>query len=87
LACNSRLLAWIQQRLAAHAHTHPASTRCIRRACILPVPLSLERGEITDKGSINQRAVLRHHADLVAGMYSPVLPAHVVAIDASQPHS
>jgi feruloyl-CoA synthase len=87
LACDSRLIAWMQQRLAAHAHANPASTRCVRRARILPVPPSLERGEITDKGSINQRAVLRNHADLVAGMYSPVPPASVLVIEAAKSRS
>ena len=30
---------------------------------------SLDRGEITDKGSINQRAVLQHRAQLVDALY------------------
>jgi feruloyl-CoA synthase len=87
LACDARLIAWMQQRLAAHVQANPASTRCVRRARILPVPPSLARGEITDKGSINQRAVLRHHADLVAGMYSPVPQASVVVIEEAKSHS
>jgi feruloyl-CoA synthase len=36
---------------------------------LLDVPPSLDRGEITDKGSINQRAVLMHRAELVDAMY------------------
>jgi feruloyl-CoA synthase len=80
LAGEPTLLAWIQQRLAAHACANPASSRGVRRARILPVAPSLDRGEITDKGSINQRAVLRHHADLVAELYSAAPPAHVVII-------
>jgi len=48
---------------------------------ILPVAPSLDRGEITDKGSINQRAVLRHHAQLVAGLYAEVPRAQVVVIE------
>jgi feruloyl-CoA synthase len=81
LASNATLVAWMQQRLAEHARENPASTRCIRRARILPVPPSLDRGEITDKGSINQRAVLQHHADLVNEMYSAAPPAQVAIID------
>ena len=81
LAVEPALIGWVQQRLAEHARTNPASTRCIRRARILPVPPSIDRGEITDKGSINQRAVLRHHADLVAELYSRVPPAHVAVIE------
>jgi feruloyl-CoA synthase len=80
LASDPKLLAWIQQRLAAHARANPAVTRGVRRACLLPVAPSLDRGEITDKGSINQRAVLRHHADLVTDLYSKAHPAHIVSI-------
>ena len=36
-----------------------SSTR-ITRAMLLDTPLSIDRGEVTDKGSINQRAVLEH---------------------------
>jgi feruloyl-CoA synthase len=35
-------------------------------ALVLAEPLSFDRGEVTDKGSVNQRAVLRERADLVA---------------------
>jgi feruloyl-CoA synthase len=65
-----RLIAWVQERLMAHAQANLASTRCIRRAALLPVAPSLDRGEITDKGSINQRAILATHAGLVELLYS-----------------
>ncbi len=81
------LVEWLRQRLTAHARINPASTRCVRRAMILPVAPSLDRGEITDKGSINQRAVLRHHAELVAELYSAEPPAHVAVIEAEECHS
>jgi feruloyl-CoA synthase len=31
-----------------------------RALCLLAEPPSIDKGEITDKGSINQRAVLKH---------------------------
>ncbi len=80
-------LEWLRQRLTAHARINPASTRCVRRALILPVAPSLDRGEITDKGSINQRAVLRHHAELVTKLYSAEPPAHVAVIEVDESHS
>jgi feruloyl-CoA synthase len=49
----------------------------VRRAAWLPVPPSLDLGEITDKGSINQRAVLKHHAQLVAQLYAVPPGPHV----------
>jgi feruloyl-CoA synthase len=64
------LIAWLRQKLAAHARANPASTRCVRRALWLPAPPSLDLGEITDKGSINQRAVLANHTALVAQLYA-----------------
>jgi len=67
--------------LAAHARANPAVTRGVRRARILPVAPSLDRGEITDKGSINQRAVLRHHENLVTELYSTTPSAHIAIID------
>jgi len=45
------------------------STR-IERALLLDVPPSIDASEITDKGSINQRAVLTHRAALVEELYS-----------------
>ena len=87
LAGDARLVQWLRQRLSAHARINPASTRCVQRALILPVAPSLDRGEITDKGSINQRAVLRNHADLVAALYSAEPPATVAVIDVERSHS
>ncbi|HZZ13718.1 MAG TPA: feruloyl-CoA synthase, partial [Paraburkholderia sp.] len=43
----------------------------IARLRLLDVPPSLDLGEITDKGSINQRAVLTHRANLVEAMHDP----------------
>lgn len=45
-----------------------SSTR-IARMLILRDPPSLDRGEVTDKGSINARAVIRHRPDAVARVY------------------
>ena len=79
-----RLIACVQERLAAHARENPASTRCIRRAALLPGAPSLDRGEITDKGSVNQRAILATHAALVAQLYSETPVAFVANME---PHS
>ncbi|MEX3667055.1 feruloyl-CoA synthase [Paraburkholderia phenoliruptrix] len=44
----------------------------IARLRLLDVAPSLDLGEITDKGSINQRAVLTHRAQLVEALHDPV---------------
>jgi feruloyl-CoA synthase len=41
----------------------------VARAHLLVEPPSIDKGEITDKGSINQRTVLTHRAALVDAMY------------------
>ena len=41
----------------------------IARLQVLTEPPSIDRGEVTDKGSINQRAVLAHRAALVEALY------------------
>jgi feruloyl-CoA synthase len=41
----------------------------IARMHLLREPPSIDKGEVTDKGSINQRAVLTHRAALVDALY------------------
>jgi feruloyl-CoA synthase len=80
LARNVPLLEWLRARLDEHARRNPSSTRCVQRAMLLPSPPSLDHGEITDKGSINQRAVLNARAECVATLYSSAPPAYVACI-------
>jgi feruloyl-CoA synthase len=79
-AVQAQLLESIGERLRAHARRNPASTRCVQRAMLLPSPPSLDDGEITDKGSINQRAVLRCRVHCIAALYAPSVSAHVIAL-------
>ena len=46
------------ERLARYNMAYPGSSTSIARALLLNTPPSLEAMELTDKGSINQRAVL-----------------------------
>jgi feruloyl-CoA synthase len=55
--------------LAAHNAANPASSRRVTRALLLAEPPSIDAGEITDKGYINQRAVLARRAALVERLY------------------
>jgi feruloyl-CoA synthase len=59
------------------AESKGSSTR-IERAIVLTEPLSLDAHEITDKGSINQRAVLTNRAALVEDLYATPPPPHVI---------
>ncbi|WP_393939115.1 feruloyl-CoA synthase [Piscinibacter sakaiensis] len=56
-----------------HATGTGSATR-IERALVLVEPPGIDRGEVTDKGSINQRAVLQHRAALVDRLYEDGAP-------------
>jgi feruloyl-CoA synthase len=68
------------QLLEALAEPGRGTSARIRRAIVLAEPLSLDVGEVTDKGSINQRAVLAHRASLVEDLYTDPPPANVIAV-------
>jgi feruloyl-CoA synthase len=72
------------QELAAAATG--SSTR-VARAILLDEPPSIDAGELTDKGSINQRAVLRHRAALVEELYAAPAPARVIIAHESPAHA
>jgi len=56
-----------------------SSTR-IARAIVMPEPPAIDAQEVTDKGSINQGAVLKNRAALVVDLYSPRPSARVISI-------
>ena len=58
------------ERLKQFATEATGSSTRIPRVVLLDMPLSIDRGEVTDKGSINQRAVLEHRAGLIDALYS-----------------
>jgi feruloyl-CoA synthase len=67
--------------LRSHAESHPGNSARVGRAVLLAAPLSFDHGEITDKGSVNQRAVLQRRAALIADLYQPVAAAHVLTVE------
>jgi feruloyl-CoA synthase len=68
----------IAERLAAFASQATGSTTRVAKIMLLEEPPSLDAGEITDKGSINQRALLTRRQALVDDLYADVLPPHVI---------
>ncbi|PRQ06968.1 feruloyl-CoA synthase [Enhygromyxa salina] len=62
--------AAVSRALAAHNRQHPSSSTRFARAILLADPPSIDANEITDKGYINQRAVLSHRATLVESLFS-----------------
>ena len=56
--------------LAAHASTCASSSTRIARALIVTEPASIDAGEITDKGYLNQREILDRRAAEVARLFA-----------------
>ena len=67
------VLAQFQRTVDELAKHATGSANRIARMCLLADPPTIDRGEITDKGSINQRAVLTHRADTVAKLHADEL--------------
>jgi feruloyl-CoA synthase len=72
---------FLRERLASLAKTSTGSSNLIRRAMLLLDPLSLDTGEMTDKGSINQRLVIRNRAAMIERLYAAQPDGDVVTID------
>jgi len=63
--------ARFQSLLRSLAKEATGSSNRVVRAILVEEPPSLDAGEVTDKGSLNQRAVLERRADLVEELYAP----------------
>lgn len=76
-----RVRAHLQAALAAYNAANPgSSSRQVGRALVLREPPAIDAGEITDKGYINQRAVLRRRVAEVERLYATPLDAEVLAL-------
>ncbi len=63
--------ARFQSLLRSLAKEATGSSNRVVRAILVEEPPSLDAGEVTDKGSLNQRAVLERRTDLVEELYAP----------------
>jgi feruloyl-CoA synthase len=72
------LRARIQNVLDQLAREATGSSTRIRRAMIMETPPTIDAGEITDKGTINQRAVLERRSALVEELYREPLSQKVI---------
>jgi feruloyl-CoA synthase len=70
--------ALLQERLDSLAAAATGSSNRIARALLLDQPLSSDAGEVTDKGSISQQAVLRQRAALVEELYAAPYSSRVL---------
>jgi len=78
---DAKLREEFRHRLNALARQSTGGSTRIRRMMLMVEPPSLDTGEATDKGSINQRAVLTRRAALVEELYAGAASVNVIAID------
>ncbi|MCK8781930.1 feruloyl-CoA synthase [Rhizobium sp. NTR19] len=72
VVAHPQVRAAIAERLKEHQAQASGSATRVMRIMLMTDPLRFEKGEVTDKGSINQRAVLAHRGDLVEALYADV---------------
>lgn len=67
-------------KVAAFNAGEPGSSRRIKRFLVMTEPPSIDKGEITDKGYVNQRQTQDCRADLVASLYADTPSPMVVQL-------
>ncbi|MBS0346063.1 MAG: feruloyl-CoA synthase [Proteobacteria bacterium] len=77
---NPAVLSRVRQGMAMMKNLGGGTSTYPARALLVAEPPSVEAGEITDKGYINQRAVLNRRADLVAYLYADVPDKTVITV-------
>ena len=80
VAANASVRECFRERLQELLATATGSSTRITRAILLDQPLSIDRGEVTDKGSINQAAVLEHRKQLIEELYLPTPTPRVITV-------
>jgi feruloyl-CoA synthase len=72
--------ARFQELLEIAAANSSGSSNRVTRAIIVDEPPSLDAGEVTDKGSLNQRAVLDRRAAIVEELYAPQPSSRILRV-------
>ena len=70
LARNKQVIEQLATRIKKYNSGNKASTVRITRAILMQAPPSIDKNEITDKGYINQSAVLNNRREAVEKLYS-----------------
>jgi len=56
------------------------SATLVKRAVLVDFDLSMDKGEISDKGTINQRMVIQNHPGVVEQLYAKIPPGNILEI-------
>ncbi|MEZ5945441.1 MAG: AMP-binding protein [Hyphomonas sp.] len=76
----SALTDQLTEKAIAFNRSEPGSSRRIKRFLVMTEPPSIDAGEITDKGYVNQRLVQSRRADLVERLFSDPPGQGVVSV-------
>jgi len=74
-----RVRAWLGELLEQLNQQATGSASRLAWACLMSEPPSLDKGEVTDKGSLNQRVILSCRAERIDALYQGADPQRVTA--------
>ncbi len=80
VVASERVRARFTKLLKELAASSTGSSNRVMRAMLMEEPPSIDKHEVTDKGSFNQGAVLRNRAALVGELYAPEPSPSVIVI-------
>jgi feruloyl-CoA synthase len=80
LIASAEVREHVRKGIAAHNAAQSGSSAQIRRVLLMLEPPSIDANEITDKGYINQRAVLERRRALVDKLHAASPDADVIAV-------
>lgn len=81
IASHPAVRARFAKLLAGFATEATGSSNRVVRAVLLSDGPSIDSSEMTDKGSLNQGAVLRNRAAIIEALYSDFPPANAICLD------
>ena len=80
IADDNDALARLRVKLTALAAIAGGSAQRVLRFAFLTDKLSIDAGELTDKGLVSQRTILRRHAPLIETLYADNPADHVICL-------
>ncbi|MCP4360818.1 MAG: AMP-binding protein [Chloroflexi bacterium] len=82
---DTAVIRLFQNIFRQHNNQKSGSSKRFERFALLPEAPQIDRNETTDKGYINQSAVLNSHVNLVTALYADPIPEGIYAVDNERP--
>ena len=80
VCCHPVVVARFAELLASHAAKNTGGSTLVPRVALLFEALSIDLGEVTDKGSINQRAVIANRAAVIDDLFADTPSNRVIQL-------